>query len=165
MGIGIICPLQSGQCALQAQARADCEIIASHSSSTKDLDEATKTTESHSISHNRISTFKEFCAITKAETRPFLRVGIILIPASEGKEDAAVVMDGKRANLGLTVGMGSVTSSTAGGKGEKPQKRQRTQPSVPRVPTGSPGQSPPMGIMGDIELKEMAPIYLLLLGY
>lgn len=45
MGMGVICPLQSGQCALHAQACTDCEIIASHLSSTKDLNEATKTAE------------------------------------------------------------------------------------------------------------------------
>lgn len=72
----------------------------------------------------------------------------------------------KRSKPGAhAVGTGSVTCSTASGEGAKSRKRQRTQPSVLRVPTGCPGQSPPVGMMGNFELKEMALIHLLLLGY
>lgn len=47
MGSYAICPLQSGQSAIQAQASTDYEIIASHPSLPTDLHEATKTAEGH----------------------------------------------------------------------------------------------------------------------
>lgn len=49
MGSYAICPLQSGQSAVQAQASPGYEIVVSHSSLPTDLNEATKTAEGHNV--------------------------------------------------------------------------------------------------------------------